>query len=401
MLAQCVCWTCCQWWHYATERVMAMVRFLHLADLHLGWEPKYLTGEKKRDRRQRRDQTLKKAVDFALEAKNDIQGVLIVGDLFEKYCPEKVLVDEVIRQLERLTSAGLFLVTVPGNHDEMTYNNSVYREDGERWPGFLVTNPMPERVVTQRIKGVPVHVYSLAYIGGLTNAAKIDEFPREEDEGLHIACFHGSLDWEGVPDRSLPLSSKKLEKARYHYIALGHYHMALDKRIGSGQCVYPGAIEFKSFNDQGVGMLTVAEVGEHGVKLEKHLIELQPYEEKSLDLSDLGSLEALMALCKADENHDLIIKYHLTGVPRFHVAQEALEERLAPYFYYVEVVNEAHYFSDEFLEKIIDEPTIRGAFAKRMKEKAEGAVSDDEREIIEKALLEGLAVIEGRGTSHG
>lgn len=377
-----------------------MIRLLHLADLHLGWEPSYLSGEKQRERRQRRDKVLKKAVDFALNPINNIHGVLIVGDLFEKYHPEKVLVDEVIRQLERLTSAGIFLLTVPGNHDEITYNGSVYREDLHRWPGFLVTNPMPEKVLSQRINGTQVYFYSLAYIGGLTNTKKIDAFPREEKEGIHIACFHGSLDWDGVPDRSLPLTSRELETAGYHYIALGHYHIALEKRIGHGKAVYPGAIEFKSFNDRGVGELTVVEVENQRMKIEKHSIDIQPFQEKSLDLSSLENMTELLEVCKKDGNSDLFMKYFLVGVPRFHVDHQELEERLEPYFYYVEVFNEAHYFSDEFLERIIEEPTIRGMFAKRMKLKEESADTDEEKGIIQKALLEGLAVIEGRRGSN-
>ena len=378
-----------------------MVRLLHLADLHLGWEPKYLSGDKSRKRGQMRDEVLRKAVDFAVEPGNEIHGVLIVGDLFERYNPEKVLVDEVIRQLERLSSAGVFLLTVPGNHDEITYNNSVYREDRHRWPGYLVTNPMPERVLTGKINGTTVHFYSLAYTGGLTFPGKIEEFPRVEEEGLHIACFHGSLDWEGIPDRSLPLTSRKLGKAEYHYIALGHYHMPMEKSIGPGKGVYPGALEFKSFHDRGTGALTVAEIDEKNTKIHKHPIDIQPHQEKILDLSGLETMEDLLEQCKEDQDNNLLIKYRLTGTPGFPIDEEELEDRLTPYFYYVEVENEAHYFSDDFLERIIEEPTIRGMFAKGLKKRAAEAESEEERAVLEQALLEGLAAIEGRGGFNG
>jgi len=383
------------------ERVRDMVRLLHLADLHLGWEPKYLSGDKKLDRRKRRDEVLKKAVDFAVDPCNEIHGVLIVGDLFERYNPEKVLVDAVILQLERLTSAGIFLLTVPGNHDEITYNDSVYREEGHRWPGYLVTNPMPKKVLTKTINETTVHFYSLAYTGGLTFPGKISEYPTVAEEGLHIACFHGSLDWEGIPDRSLPLTSKKLGNAGYHYIALGHYHVPLVKTIGSGKGVYPGALEFKSFHDRGTGALTIAEIDEKNIKVLKHRINIQHHQEKKLDLSGVESLEELFERLKEEQNEDLFIKIRLTGTPGFSINDKELEERLAPYFYYVEVENEAHYFSDDFLERIIKEPTIRGIFAKGMKERAEEAASEEERAIIKQGLLEGLAVIEGRGGING
>ena len=120
-----------------------MLRILHLADLHLGWEPAYLPGEKSNIRRRERDQLLEKTVDYALSPQNNIQAVLIVGDLFEHYRPEGTLVMQVMEQIARLTKAGLLVVTVPGNHDEITYRESVYRQYGDNWPGYLVRNPMP------------------------------------------------------------------------------------------------------------------------------------------------------------------------------------------------------------------------------------------------------------------
>ncbi len=53
--------------------------------------------------------------------------VIIAGDLFETHKPEPALVEEVVAQLERLERAGVAVVTVPGNHDEITYADSVYR----------------------------------------------------------------------------------------------------------------------------------------------------------------------------------------------------------------------------------------------------------------------------------
>ena len=110
-----------------------------------------------------------------------------------------------------------------------------------------------------RSKGTGVHIYSLAYTGGVTRPGSIKSFPRINAPGIHIGAFHGSLDWEGLADRSLPLDSSILAGAGYDYIALGHYHRYMEKKVGSGKAVYPGSVEFKSFNDPGTGFLTVAE----------------------------------------------------------------------------------------------------------------------------------------------
>src|SRR5690606_18200460 len=109
----------------------------------------------------------------------------------------------VISDLKRLIDNGIAVVTVPGNHDEITYADSVYRIHAERWPGVLVQNPMPAHVATLDVHGTPVYVYGLAYTGGLTRARPpISEFPRLDAHGVHVAVFHGSLDWD-AGDRSL------------------------------------------------------------------------------------------------------------------------------------------------------------------------------------------------------
>ncbi len=87
----------------------------------------------------------------------------------------------------------------------------------------------------------------------------IEQFPRVDEDGVHIAVFHGSLDWD-AGDRSLPLLSDALATAGYDYIALGHIHKPSEHKVGTGLAVYPGAIEGKSFSDLGVGQFTVVSI---------------------------------------------------------------------------------------------------------------------------------------------
>src|SRR5690606_42061096 len=56
---------------------------------------------------------------------------------------------------------------------------------------------------------------------------------RLDRDGVHLAVFHGSLDWD-AGDRSLPLMSPALAAAGYDYIALGHIHRPGEKKVGPG-----------------------------------------------------------------------------------------------------------------------------------------------------------------------
>lgn len=371
-----------------------VIRLLHLADLHLGWEPKYLSDDKKRIRRKERDMILQKAVDYALAPENGVQGVLIVGDLFERYDPETALVREAMHQISRLTVQGMMVVTVPGNHDEITYRESVYRNRGADWPGFLVTNPMPAHCLSQVIKGAPVHIYSLAYTGGLTRAAEIDAFPRFQEPGFHIGAYHGSLDWEGLGDRSLPLTSSKLARAGYNYIALGHYHQFSSKGIGDGLAVYPGAVEFKTFSDPGSGHFTVVSWDGIRVTIENPQVDSRPIQRITLDISSADDFESVKSLCLAYAGPETMSQLSLVGTPCFHIDEDRLLEEIDSEFFYLELRNSAQYFSADFLDEVANEPTVRGEYVKRLR-KEMMAADDNEKKLWERAMLLGLQALEG------
>ena len=390
-----------------------MLRILHLADLHLGWEPSYLSADKKEIRCRERDRLLKKAVDYALSPEGDIHAVLLVGDLFEDYNPGEVLVKQVMEQISRLTRAGVLVVTVPGNHDEITYRESVYRRFAEQWPGSLVTNSMPELAVSTEINGTRLNIYSLAFTGGATRPEAIEAFPRSNEAGLHIGAFHGSLDWHGVPDRSLPLNSSLLVGADYDLIALGHYHRFMEKQIGKGKAIYPGSVEFKSFNDPGTGYLTVEEVSAGHVKIDTIPLDIRRYQIHSLDLAGINSPQELSQACRDLADEELMLQLNLTGTPGFPVNTESLNAELEPYFFYLEINNYVQYFAESFLENIAQESTVRGAYVRRMREKQEKVaagwalkevihewsqeeVTDEwAQEVLKRALLKGMAALEG------
>lgn len=377
-----------------------MLRILHLADLHLGWEPSYLTDEKRSIRHRERNLLLRKAVDYALSPGNDIHAVLIAGDLFEQYRPEEPLVRNATDQLSRLTRAGLLVVTIPGNHDEITYRESVYRQYGDIWPGELVRNPMPELSVSTEVNGTGVHVYSLAYTGGLTRPSAIDFFPREDLPGLHIGAFHGSLDWEGLADRSLPLKTSQLAGAGYHFIALGHYHRYSEHTVGTGTAVYPGAVEFKSFNDPGTGYVTIVEWSGNSIKTRKSDIDVRKCQKRNLDLSAFENMDDLRSACRGFADPEIMLELSLTGTPGFAFNAGKLADELEPDFFYLKIDNASQFFAETFLDSVAREPTVRGAYVRRLREKQGEAQTGREKKVLEQALLRGLAALQGSESNH-
>lgn len=373
-----------------------ILRMLHLADLHLGWEPAFL-GAKAAERRRERDGLLRRTVDVVLEER-PVDLVIIAGDLFETHTPPDGLVETVLQDLQRLVDAGVQLVTVPGNHDELTYADSVYRRFVDRWPGVLIQNPMPGHVTTLDVAGATVHIYGLAYVGGLTRAVPpIAEFPRLEAEGYHIAVFHGSLDWD-AGERSLPLSSDALKRANYDYVALGHIHRHQVHHLGRGKAVYPGAVEGKTFRDPGTGELVFVRLDGKEIVVDTYPLPTRTIKEVEVDVTDCEDSEDVFVTMRQEADENAIVRLRAVGAAPGPLSPEKLQERLTPHFYYVEVVDETTMLNEAVIALLADEPTVRGQFVRRMRQALREAKDDEQKKLLNAALRRGLAALEGRAS---
>ncbi|HEX6970930.1 MAG TPA: DNA repair exonuclease [Limnochordia bacterium] len=381
-----------------------MIHVLHLADLHLGWRPQALAG-REAERQRERDSLLRRAVDWALRPSSEVALVVIAGDLFDHHRPPEELVRAVLDDLGRLTRAGIELVTVPGNHDELTYHDSVYRMHAAEWPGILIDGAQPARVATREIQGFACHLYGSAYVGGLTRTdSPLERFPRTSDPGLHLAVFHGSLDPDAA-HRSLPLRPEALSAAGYDYVALGHVHRHRQHPLGRTVAVYPGAVEGRGFDDPGVGHLTVVRLGDGPPRLEAVPIDARPIRSTAVDVTHLDGagdptnfIEAVSAAALEVANQAAIQRIRLTGVPAVRLSAELLDrlwERLQPHFYYLELEDATRAVPEEAAARWAGEPTVRGLFIQRMQRAIAAATDPSMRARLERALWRGLDALEG------
>lgn len=368
-----------------------MLRVMHLADLHLGWNASW--NELPFDRTQERDARLRKAIDWALDQGIDL--VIIAGDLFETHTPPSGLVHDVKRQLARALEAGIAVVTLPGNHDEISYHNSVYREHASDWPGYLVQNPHFQHSCTLSAGGEPVHMYALAFTGGLTQThPPLSEFTRGRQSGYHLALLHGSLDFDRG-DRSLPIDLKSLLAAEFDYVALGHFHKHQRHGAEARPVVYAGMIEGKGFDDPGVGHYTVAHLARDGVTLQTPAAQARHVRTITFDTGSFQSESELIEALSSQISSDDMVRIKLRGAPEFRLDVESLCTRARGEAAYVEVVDESASLSDERLQRIALEPTIRGAFAERMLKRLSEAGEPEVRRLIRRAIVLGLAAFKG------
>lgn len=359
-----------------------MLRLLHVSDLHLGYAPASLGG-KCATRRAERDRLLERLVDLALEQEVDM--VFIAGDLFDQHRPEPSLAFYAISELRRLVSAGIALVTVPGNHDEITYADSVYRTSGHNWPGILVSNPLPAHVASLNIKGYAVHLYSVAYTGGITAAdTPLKDLPRVAETGLHIGIFHGSLDIKSS-ERSLPLSSAAFADAAYDYVALGHYHRFSQQSVGDTMIVYAGAVEARNYRDPGSGAAVIVECTGESTTVRPVPVPVREFRSVQIALSK-GTEDEITALA----DPELALEVRLTGVSDLEISSDYLAGRWQHLFYHLSILDNTNRLPAHVIESLANELSVRGVFVRRMLQRRLAASSESESNLVHEALLKGL-----------
>ena len=247
-----------------------MLRILHIADLHLGYRRFGDLGTAAPP--QLRDSILERLASFLTPYSADSLGLskkidllLIAGDLFDNQCPEEALVSRVMTAIKRIQDLGVTVITVPGNHDEISYPDSVYRRYEKEWPGLLVTNREPEAIPLV-VSGRRTVLVSMAYDAAYKIVHQpLDSFPERHGESLHLCLLHAAFSDKAELSRgtrTLLLDREAILGAGYDYIALGHQHRAevLSYADEKGLLAYPGMIAPRLPSDPGDAQLLFVEL---------------------------------------------------------------------------------------------------------------------------------------------
>lgn len=392
------------------------MRLLHLADLHLGWQPRWESRGGIAGLAAARDSILETAIGFALRPEHRVDAVLIAGDLFDTHLPPEPLVERTIAGLGRLVAAGVAVLTVPGNHDERTYPGSVYRRYAGRWPGMLASSPHLGHAGSTVLAGIPAHFYAAAYTGGLTRPESLAAgLVRAQGPGAHIAVLHGTVyGGEGLPaswlrdDRCLPLYGPTLAGLGFDYLALGHLHRAGPPAGWPPEapaCRYAGLVAGRGFEEPGCGHLTVVDlVPGSGTRVWLPEVSVPGFfdiEVPADQAQDQGGWLAAMERAVAGVVPPAAIRLRMTGALGAPVDLAALERGLAAGagsgHWRVEVRDHTTVLGGDGLETWAGEPTVRGYFARHLLERLAAPGGDDDREAVERAWRYGAAALEGRG----
>jgi len=259
------------------------MKFLHIADIHLGME-NYGRIDPSTGLHTRLKDFIKCfsfAIDIALGEKVDL--VIFAGDAYKNNNPSPTHQREFAQQIYRLSEAGIPVVLINGNHD-----NPVSFGKATSLDIFGTLNVSGARIVTKpellniETKAGPVQVFGLPWptknlfltkeeCKNITDeeiikylqirvSKKILEFARMVKPGVpaifaaHLAAAEATYSGS---ERSVIIgndpvfSTQVLAQKEFNYVALGHIHKFQDLNPGNNiPVVYPGSIERINFGEE-------------------------------------------------------------------------------------------------------------------------------------------------------
>lgn len=222
-----------------------MVRFLHIADLHLGMRITRFSQEAIAKVRQARFHALENVRERARQPGADFDFVVIAGDLFDD---PRVAGEITRRAYELLQSFPVPVLVLPGNHDPLQ-PGSVW--DANPW-NSATSSDSQVRVLRERspfvfAPGVTIYPCPVFRKTSTENPTDwIKGHPQTAEDGIRIGIAHGSvMDRPNLPLDDHPIGPTATDDLRLDYLALGHWHNPKDFPDAAGivRTVYPGVHE--------------------------------------------------------------------------------------------------------------------------------------------------------------
>ena len=351
------------------------MKFVHIADMHFDSPFTNLVTENHLGEARRLEQRriLKKIIDYIKE--NKIEYFFIAGDLFEQKYVRRSTVDYMIQLFQEIPNTKIFIT--PGNHDPLLKNS------------FYATIDWGKNVIIfggeiERIEENKIDIYGLGFTDFYLEKSPVENIEIKNKEKINILITHASLNASDKLEKLYqPISENKMENLNFDYIALGHIHKKWDNQNEKNRILYPGSTISLGFDEPGEHGMIVGEIEKEKLELEFIPLSEDDFVEKNVDITDIISKDELVE--KINElkiaNNELV-KIILVGkrnfeIDKYEIYKLVLNERI------IKIKDHTKIKYD--LEKIANNNTLKGLFAKEMLKEKENA-SEENIDIIEKAV---------------
>lgn len=363
---------------------MRKVKILHCSDIHFDTAFKELNKEISNNSREELLEVLKKIVDLSI--KENVQVLLIAGDVFDNFTVSKTTLIFIINQLNRIKDKFVFIS--PGNHDP--YNDKSFY-NLISWPDHV--HIFKGMISKKEISELGVVVYG----AGFKNKYERESLVSIKDidsSKINLMVLHGDIASRESKNDYNPIYIEDIRKSNMDYIALGHVHKFSGVlKEGNSYYAYSGCPQGRGFDEDGEKGVLLGEVYRGGVNLEFIPSSERQYIVQKLDISDCNTYEdvkeKLIKLFNKENRLKNLFKVILTGRLKSHFSLDVrtLEEKIKNHYYFIKVINKTTVDID--LADVENDYSVKGQFIKLMLEKLK-EVNEDEKEIVKKALEIGI-----------
>ncbi len=375
---------------------MSALRFIHTSDIHLDTSfsgsgfPSRL-GDRKREAIRA---TFRRIMEDA--RRQDVDLVLIAGDLFESERVTPDTVEFIRKQFEGLGGIRVFIA--PGNHDPFIAG-SPYRE--ESWPDnvHIFSEEEFHSIV---IPHLGVRVTGFGFQRPYLEDRFFQNLPVLSKDHFNIVLSHGS-NIGRIPagkSRHGPFTIEEIAGKNIQYCALGHYHQQqmLSNPIDDTPAWYSGIPEGRGWDETGPCGYLFGEFSDGKLAIENRNCNQYALNILTVDCDSFSTREQILdaVLSRREELFDsnTILRVQLAGEldPKLDLSISELDERLAGHAMYIQWDDRTHPAWD--YESLSHEKTLRGRFIQSLNERIDAA-SGEEKILLERTRLYGIQALSG------
>ncbi len=356
------------------------MKFVHIADMHfdspfVNLSDKDILGDL---RRLEQRKVFKKVIQYIQE--NQIEYLFISGDLYEHKYIKQSTIEYINNLFKEIPDTKIFIS--PGNHDPYL-KNSYYNKFNWNENVKIFYNKI------EKIEEENINIYGYGFDDFYCTNCGIEQFEIEDESKLNLLIIHGTLDGASLEEKQYnSITRRLLQEKKFDYIALGHIH----KPDYTTNIVYPGSTISLGFDELGEHGMIVGEIQKKELKIEFIPLDDEQFKEIQMDISEFLSKEELIEkMNQLEIANNEYIKIILIGNRNFEINKYELLKYIEKQRI-IKIKDHTKIAYD--LEKIANENTLKGLFAKEMLQKLEQTNEIEEKEIIEKAIEIGLEALE-------
>ena len=228
-----------------------MRRVLHAADVHLDSPLRKLTHYEHAPVQRIRGASRRAFAEMVtLAIREEVDLVVIAGDLYDGDWDDHNTGLYFVGEAAKLTTAGIPLVVIRGNHDAANVmTSSLPLPQNPDGTDILLDAHRVETRTFEKI-GISVHGQSFATEAVTDNLSLA--YPPPRSGTANLGLLHTSLTGAENHDRYCPTTPNILTDKGYDYWALGHIHTRADHGLDGGPpLVFPGNLQGRSVRECG------------------------------------------------------------------------------------------------------------------------------------------------------